>query len=256
MSQQLSPANEQALKQLVRCINLSQGQFSLILACCESHRLRQQINRQLQAKLSISIELLTLDPVIKTIFTGVQQLLRQRQPGVLVISGLDGVVDLEGILSATNLVREDFRHYFHCPMILWVNGEVLRQLRRVAPDLRSWAASPIYFEENRSPLNLFDLEIATPLQSKLIRAHNELDNYPVNVALIEPESLEIMPLVARAIKQQQSVILNLTKLDLDTAQRAIDFLAGCTYAIEGHKQQLVQGIFLFTPSYIKVRLTS
>jgi len=46
--------------------------------------------------------------------------------------------------------------------------------------------------------------------------------------------------------------LNLTIMDPDQAQRAVDFVAGGTYAIDGHQERIGESIFLFTPSCVQV----
>ena len=41
-------------------------------------------------------------------------------------------------------------------------------------------------------------------------------------------------------------------MDPDQAQRAVDFVAGGTYAIDGHQERVGESIFLFTPSCVNV----
>ena len=41
-------------------------------------------------------------------------------------------------------------------------------------------------------------------------------------------------------------------MDPDQAQRAVDFVAGGTYAIDGHQERIGESIFLFTPSCVQV----
>ncbi|MEM9150755.1 MAG: hypothetical protein AAGB19_09920 [Cyanobacteria bacterium P01_F01_bin.3] len=53
---------------------------------------------------------------------------------------------LEKILRAANLGRDGLPKRFPYPIILWVNDTVLQQLNRYAPDLKSFAATPIRFE--------------------------------------------------------------------------------------------------------------
>ena len=40
--------------------------------------------------------------------------------------------------------------------------------------------------------------------------------------------------------------------DPDQAQRAVDFIAGGTYAIDGHQERVGESIFLFAPSCVNV----
>ncbi|MFB8787798.1 MAG: cell division protein SepF [Potamolinea sp.] len=76
------------------------------------------------------------------------------------------------------------------------------------------------------------------------------------VAVIEPRSFEEMPAVIQALRERKSVVLNLTIMDPDQAQRAVDFVAGGTYAIDGHQERIGESIFLFTPSCVQVSTQS
>lgn len=72
------------------------------------------------------------------------------------------------------------------------------------------------------------------------------------VVVMEPRTFEEMPQVIRALRERKSVVLNLTIMDPDQAQRAVDFVAGGTYAIDGHQERIGESIFLFTPSCVQV----
>jgi cell division inhibitor SepF len=72
------------------------------------------------------------------------------------------------------------------------------------------------------------------------------------MVLIEPRAFEEMPQVIDALRQRKSVILNMTLIRQEEAQRAVDFVAGGTYAIDGHYERIGDNIFLFTPSCVQV----
>ncbi|WP_264325122.1 cell division protein SepF [Romeriopsis navalis] len=72
------------------------------------------------------------------------------------------------------------------------------------------------------------------------------------VVVLEPRSFEEMPQVIQALRERKSVVLNLTIMDPDQAQRAVDFVAGGTFAIDGHQERIGESIFLFTPSCVQV----
>ncbi len=79
-----------------------------------------------------------------------------------------------------------------------------------------------------------------------------LANGNSEVVVIEPSSFEEMPQVILALRERKSVVLNLNIMNLEDAQRAVDFVAGGTYAMDGHQERVGEGIFLFTPSSVKV----
>ena len=72
------------------------------------------------------------------------------------------------------------------------------------------------------------------------------------VVVMEPRSFEEMPQAIQALRERKSVVLNLTIMDPDQAQRSVDFVAGGTYAIDGHQERIGESIFLFTPSCVQV----
>lgn len=76
------------------------------------------------------------------------------------------------------------------------------------------------------------------------------------VVVMEPRSFEEMPQAIQALRDRKSVVLNLTLLDPDQAQRAVDFVAGGTYAIDGHQERVGESIFLFTPICVQVTTQS
>ncbi len=72
------------------------------------------------------------------------------------------------------------------------------------------------------------------------------------VNLMEPRSFDEMPRAIQALRERKTVILNLTMMEPDQAQRAVDFVAGGTFAIDGHQERVGESIFLFAPSCVAV----
>jgi cell division inhibitor SepF len=72
------------------------------------------------------------------------------------------------------------------------------------------------------------------------------------VTLMEPRSFDEMPRAIQALRERKTVILNLTMMEPDQAQRAVDFVAGGTFAIDGHQERVGESIFLFAPSCVTV----
>ena len=76
------------------------------------------------------------------------------------------------------------------------------------------------------------------------------------VTLMEPRSFDEMPRAIQALRDRKTVILNLTMMEPDQAQRAVDFVAGGTFAIDGHQERVGESIFLFAPSCVSVTTAS
>jgi cell division inhibitor SepF len=78
------------------------------------------------------------------------------------------------------------------------------------------------------------------------------NNGPNEIVMLEPQSFEKMAEVIQVLRERKTVILNLNMMEPDDAQRAVDFVAGGTYAIDGHQERVGESIFLFTPSCVQV----
>ncbi|TGG79327.1 MAG: DUF552 domain-containing protein [Aphanocapsa feldmannii 277cV] len=76
------------------------------------------------------------------------------------------------------------------------------------------------------------------------------------VLVMEPRSFDEMPSAIQALRERKTVILNLTMMESDQAQRAVDFVAGGTFAIDGHQERVGESIFLFAPSCVTVTTSS
>ena len=105
------------------------------------------------------------------------------------------------------------------------------------------------------------LEIPTRLISVVIcRDPNVIgmpgiSNAAAEVNVMEPRSFDEMPRAIQALRERKTVILNLTMMEPDQAQRAVDFVAGGTFAIDGHQERVGESIFLFAPSCVTVTNT-
>lgn len=137
--------NQRSLKSLERAIAMSQGQFSLILSYCNCPKLRRKLVKQLKELSSVPIRELTLHPSVNTLFTTILTTVAE-PPSALMVFGLESVVTIDELLTATNLVRDEFRKQFPFPIVLWIDDEILQKMIRLAPDFKNWAATPIRFD--------------------------------------------------------------------------------------------------------------
>jgi cell division inhibitor SepF len=99
---------------------------------------------------------------------------------------------------------------------------------------------------------------SSPVETNVSPVRNNVIGMPgisssiAEVVVVEPHSFEEMPQVIQTLRERKSVVLNLNIMDPEEAQRAVDFIAGGTYAIDGHQERIGESIFLFTPSCVKV----
>jgi hypothetical protein len=148
----MSADKQATLKRLLRAIALSEGDFALLLARCNSVEVRDRLVADLKAQLGSGLydrHVTDADGVVNLV-----DILDEVGEGTQVISvtGLETSPHLHDILALANNAREEFRKRFKFPLVLWVTDEVEAELRRRSPDLASWAAPPFDFALDRAEL--------------------------------------------------------------------------------------------------------
>lgn len=74
----------------------------------------------------------------------------------------------------------------------------------------------------------------------------------LEVCVIKPVSIEEARNVTETLLQNRAVVLNLEGLDVEIAQRIIDFTSGSCYAINGNLQKISNYIFIITPQSVEI----
>jgi hypothetical protein len=59
----------------------------------------------------------------------------------LMVCEFETVRNLDRLLANANMIREEFRKHFTCPMVWWVSDATLGRMIRIAPDFFSWTTS-------------------------------------------------------------------------------------------------------------------
>ena len=148
----MSTDRQATLKLLLRAIALSEGDFALLLARCNSIDVRDRLVADIKAQLGSGLYdrhvtdgdgVVNLVDILDEVGEGTQ---------VINVKGLEASPHLHDILALANNAREEFRKRFKFPLVLWVTDEVEAELRRRSPDLASWAAPPFDFALDRAEL--------------------------------------------------------------------------------------------------------
>ncbi len=74
----------------------------------------------------------------------------------------------------------------------------------------------------------------------------------MEVCVIKPTTVEDAREIAETLLANRTVVLNLEGLDVDIAQRIIDFASGSTFAISGNLQKISHYIFIITPKSVDI----
>ncbi len=149
----ISNGNEELLSELVWTVEMSEGEFTLLLARCNYSHLRERLVKQLREQYQLNFREICLEPSTKTLYTTIQEALGEQKPSAVMVLGLESIKEIEQVLTSTNQVREEFRKNFPFPLVLWINDELLLLLIRLVPDFRSWGTS---FNFTLAPDELID----------------------------------------------------------------------------------------------------
>ena len=77
-------------------------------------------------------------------------------------------------------------------------------------------------------------------------------NANMEVCVVKPTSVDDSREITETLLAGRTVILNLEGMDLEIAQRIIDFISGATFAISGNLQKISNYIFLVTPTNVDI----
>ena len=72
------------------------------------------------------------------------------------------------------------------------------------------------------------------------------------LVLIRPETFNDAPAIATNLREKRAVVLNLDNVDKALARRVVDFLSGCTYAVDGSVKKVAHATYLFCPSNMEI----
>ena len=100
----------------------------------------------------------------------------------------------------------------------------------------------------------FAEEKAKKTAPKVVPARNKkaLSAAGMEVCVIKPTSVEDAREITETLLANRTVVLNLEGLDVDIAQRIIDFTSGSTFAISGNLQKISRYIFIITPASVDI----
>ena len=74
----------------------------------------------------------------------------------------------------------------------------------------------------------------------------------MEVCVIKPTSVEDAREITETLLANRTVVLNLEGIEVDVAQRIIDFTSGSCYAIQGNLQKISHYIFIITPASVDI----
>lgn len=85
-----------------------------------------------------------------------------------------------------------------------------------------------------------------------MRQSKKIGDSGMEVCVIKPTSVEDAREITETLLAGRTVVLNLEGLDVDIAQRIIDFTSGSCFAISGNLQKISHYIFIITPASVDI----
>jgi cell division inhibitor SepF len=117
---------------------------------------------------------------------------------------------------------------------------------------------------DRKPMDVRNSYASSRMENKEVKDNKEsrvlqMQNKNINpgtsqfkMVVIEPKSFDECPKLVDNLKAKKPVIINLEKIESDSARKIFDFLSGATYALNGNVQKVANNIFIFAPENVDV----
>ena len=120
-----------------------------------------------------------------------------------------------------------------------------------APARSARRPQPVY-EENEAPAR--PVRNTAPRRNNVtaMRQQNRGGNSLMEVSMVRPTSFEDARDVCEMLLSGRAVVINMEGVQVELAQRIIDFASGACYAIDGNLQKISSYIFIVTPNNIEL----
>ncbi len=111
--------------------------------------------------------------------------------------------------------------------------------------------------EEKAPVSMKAVEPAgeqkkAPVRNLAPVRQKKVTGSGMEVCVIKPNSVEEAREITETLLANRTVVLNMEGLDVDVAQRIIDFTSGSCYAINGNLQKISHYIFIITPASVDI----
>ncbi|HHW57653.1 MAG TPA: cell division protein SepF [Clostridia bacterium] len=99
-------------------------------------------------------------------------------------------------------------------------------------------------EEEAEQVDSLQPVISYGRKPKIVSIHTQSQ---IKVLILKPEKFEQVMNICDELKAKKPIIIDLQKMEKNEAQRAVDFLSGAAYALNGEIKKVSGYIFLVTP---------
>lgn len=106
----------------------------------------------------------------------------------------------------------------------------------------------IYPDERAQDDNIVNINRARGERSKVVSMPPPASAPPNKMIIYQPISYEDTQNIIDNLKSRKPVIVNMEELEIECAQRILDFMAGAIYALNGTIHKISRGIFVVAPN--------
>ena len=120
-----------------------------------------------------------------------------------------------------------------------------------------WESELDYPEEQRESYS-YESEEPEQERRQSIRRSNQANvtafpgAYSGKLIVYRPVSYEDTQNIIDNLKAQKAVIVNMEQIDVEVAQRILDFMSGASYAVNGRVYKVSSRIFIVAPANINI----
>ncbi len=108
------------------------------------------------------------------------------------------------------------------------------------------------FSKNDNSYDEDKVKKLPPRVAPIRQQPRKLTGSGMEVCVIKPTSVEDAREITETLLANRTVVLNLEGIEVDVAQRIIDFTSGSCYAISGNLQKISHYIFIITPASVDI----
>lgn len=131
---------------------------------------------------------------------------------------------------------------------------VMNNVRRSEVTERKMSKKSNYSSYDREE----DYEAEAPKRERVVRQERSkvvpmrTASKGLEVHIVKPTSFEDSQQVCDILLEGRAVVVNLEGFDADDAQRIMDFISGCIFAINGKLHRISKYIFIFSPDNVDI----
>jgi len=85
-----------------------------------------------------------------------------------------------------------------------------------------------------------------------VRGISGASNGKMKMVVYQPMTYDDTQSIIDNLKNRKPIIVNLENLEIDIAQRVLDFMSGAVYALNGNIHKVTKGIFILVPTNVDI----